>query len=45
MKFNKEERWVLHLGQNNAGHRYRLGEECLESSSAERDLGMLVTAG
>jgi len=26
----------------NAGHRYRLGNKCLESSSAQRDLGMLL---
>lgn len=42
MKINKGKCWVLHLGQSNVGHRYRLEEEWLESSSAERDLGVLV---
>lgn len=35
---------VLHLGWSNAGHRYRLVNECLGSSSIETDLGVLVTA-
>ncbi|KAK4830104.1 hypothetical protein QYF61_008531 [Mycteria americana] len=42
MKFNKNKCWILHLGGSNAGHKYKLGEEWLESSLAERDLGVLV---
>lgn len=33
---------MLHLGQSKA--RYRLGDECLDSCSAERDLGVLVNS-
>jgi len=36
---------MLHLEWDTARHRHRLGVEQLESSSAERDLGVLVTAG
>jgi len=42
MKFNKNEYWIKHLRQTNTGHEYELGEEWLESSLAERDLGVLV---
>ncbi|KAK4831171.1 hypothetical protein QYF61_015641 [Mycteria americana] len=42
MKFNKSKCWILHLGRSNTGHKYKLGEEWLESSLAERDLGVLV---
>ncbi|KAK4830178.1 hypothetical protein QYF61_008969 [Mycteria americana] len=42
MKFNKSKGRILHLGWSNAGHKYKWGEEWLESSPAERDLGGLV---
>ena len=42
MKFNKSKCWILHLGWSNAGHKYKWGEERLESSPAARDLGVLV---
>ncbi|GAB0208442.1 mitochondrial enolase superfamily member 1 [Grus japonensis] len=40
MKFNKGKSRVL--GKNNPKHRYRLGVDLLGSSSAEKDLGVLV---
>ncbi|KAF7236107.1 RNA-directed DNA polymerase from mobile element jockey [Varanus komodoensis] len=42
MVFNVDKCKVLHLGHRNSCHKYRLGDKWLESSTCERDLGVLV---
>ena len=42
MRFSSNECRVLHLGRNNHIHQYRLiGDDLLERSSPEKDLGVL----
>ncbi|GAB0209324.1 hypothetical protein GRJ2_003398100 [Grus japonensis] len=42
MKFNKAKYKVLHMGRRAPKHDYRLGEEWIESSPEEKDLGVLI---
>ncbi|GAB0195516.1 mitochondrial enolase superfamily member 1 [Grus japonensis] len=42
MKFSKAKCKVLHMGQCNPKHDYRLGEEWIESSPEEKDLGVSI---
>ncbi|KAJ7413829.1 rna-directed dna polymerase from mobile element jockey-like [Willisornis vidua] len=41
MKFNKVKCKILHLGQDNPKHRYKVGREWIDSSSGKKDLGIL----
>jgi len=42
MKINKAKCKVLHMGQDNPKHKYRLGRDWIESSPEDKDLGVLV---
>ncbi|GAB0204132.1 mitochondrial enolase superfamily member 1 [Grus japonensis] len=42
MKFSKANCKVLHVGWHNPKHNYRLGEEWIESSPEEKNLGVLI---
>jgi len=41
MKFNKAKHNVLHLGRGDNQYQHKLGDEKIESSPSEKDLGIL----
>ena len=45
MRFGKRKCRVLYLGRNNHKYQYRLGDDLLEKSSAEKDLVFWWTTG
>uniref|UniRef100_A0A803TIT8 Reverse transcriptase domain-containing protein n=1 Tax=Anolis carolinensis TaxID=28377 RepID=A0A803TIT8_ANOCA len=42
MKFNRDKCKILHFGTKNGMQRYRMGDAWLDSSTCEKDLGVLV---
>uniref|UniRef100_A0A803T7N4 Reverse transcriptase domain-containing protein n=1 Tax=Anolis carolinensis TaxID=28377 RepID=A0A803T7N4_ANOCA len=42
MKFNRDKCKILHFGRKNGMQRYRMGDTWLDSSTCEKDLGILV---
>ena len=43
MKFNRTKYKVLHMGRGNPEHKYRLGDEWIESSPVEKGLEVWKT--
>ncbi|GAB0194951.1 cAMP-dependent protein kinase inhibitor alpha [Grus japonensis] len=41
-KFNKAKCKVVHMGQHNPKHNYKLGREWIQSSTQEKNLGVLT---
>ena len=44
MSFNKGKCKVLHIGKHNQKFNYRMGNQALETTLAEKDVGVLVTS-